>query len=119
MDGHWQAFNAEDSQSKIVGYADDFLVEVEIEGKVKIYNALSPEYLDEVKDSLEDSFADAKNDLVSSISAEAVYRDISPRNPTARLAHNIEIEGNSSRRKHKAREYEGRKMAIKLSRQSS
>lgn len=51
----------------------------EIKGKVEI----SIGYLEKGKDSSEEPFADAKEDMTSGISADAVYREISLGNPVA------------------------------------
>lgn len=60
----------------------------ERDGKVKISNALSPGYLEKGKDSMEASFANAKDDLFFGILVEAMYKELSTRDLMDDQTHN-------------------------------
>lgn len=89
---------------------------MEIEGKVVIPNLPIRGFLDEGKDSLDDSFVDAKEELVSGTSIGTYNSDSLQVTPTSNNMHNMDIERIPSSRKRKTTDSDGRKINPKLAR---
>lgn len=75
-----------------------------------------PGYLEEGKDSLEESFTDAKEDLASVILTVPMHREVSHGNIFAGITQSMKTEGSPSSRKREKTEQEVKEMVPKIAR---
>lgn len=118
-------FQPEDSNSKIFGNQADptgeettdsisSMLRKEIEGKVVISKPLTQTNQHEPKDSFDESFMDAKEELLSATSLEAASKTpLLPQDPARNLL-SMEIDKAPSGRKRKNMDSEGKSISPKL-----
>lgn len=114
----------EDSNSKVAGNGVDLLVEdttdiislilrKEIEGKVNISKPKTLSPVVEEKESLGETFVDAKEDLLSGISLVSLQKEINPN--LGKIQNNmLEIDRKTSNRKRKTVDTDGKMSNTKL-----
>lgn len=109
---HFQTFQPDDSNLKVLGNGDDLLVDdttesitsvlrKEIEGKIAISNPKVSNSRVEGKDSLGESFVDAKEELLSTTSLETHHKESLHISPTNMYKQTMGIDGSLSNRKRK------------------
>lgn len=122
-----QSFLSDDSNSKVLGNGDDLLMDdktdntssvlrKEIEGKIAISKPKGSTSLVEGKDSLGESFVDAKKELLSTTSLGTHHKDATLICPTIDDKQAMEVERNFPNRKRKTTENDGNNTNPKLAR---